>query len=275
MERDILQSGHSELIPDSIGCGICSLRPLAAEDQDALLSLLGEDEVAEYLGRGEGYAEALIEGNIAGDSVNMAVVDGNGAFAGFVSAVPVIDCHPSMPRWNLEFAVSAGFCGRGFATAAVDGICSFLLKNFALPRIVADICDADRAAVRVIEKCGFVRPSHRYSYMNYRNVRQGMRWQWYRMQPGRRALCFAKGMQYYRMGRFTDAATMWLESLASPRCDDTPYSDGLIMADIGMAYSSAGWYTQARKYLERASVMTDDASHIEGELRWIASLTEI
>ncbi|MDE6581782.1 MAG: GNAT family N-acetyltransferase, partial [Duncaniella sp.] len=175
--------------------------------------------------------------------------------------------------WNVEFAVSEKFRGRGFATEAVAGLCRFLLQIFAIPRVVADICDADKGAIRVIEKCGFVRPSHEYAYMNYRNVRQGMRWQWYRRQPGRRALCFAKGLQYYRMKRFMDAATIWIESLASPRCDDTPYTDGLILSNIGMAYSSAGWYAQARQYLERARVVTDDSAHIEAELRWIASRT--
>ncbi len=266
-------SYHDQSIPESITGGKCSLRPLTAADEGWLSALLEEERVAYFIAPFSGYAGALIEEMEEGEALNMAVIAEDDEEAGYISALPVMDCYPSMPRWRVEFAISERFGNNGLATSAVSVLSDFLLRNFSLPRVIADICNADTEAIRVVEKCGFIRPSHELSYMNYRNVRQGMRYQWYRLQPGRRALLFAKGMQYYRLRRFIDAAMTWLEALAEPRYDDTPYSDSLIQANIGMAYSSAGWYAPARQYLQLAAVMTDDTAFIDSELAWISRMT--
>ncbi|MBD5253174.1 MAG: GNAT family N-acetyltransferase [Barnesiella sp.] len=273
MEQTYCREPNNELIPTHIGCRKCSLRPVMYGDVGWLKLLISEGKVAEYLLRNSSFADVMAEENDAGEAVNMAIITAEGEPAGFVSALPVIDRSPAMPRWMLEFAVAERFERRGFATEAVGALSDYLLGRFALPKVVADVCDANTGALDVVRKCGFARPESRLAYMNYRHVRQGMRYHWYRMQPGRRALYFAKGLQYYRSRRFVDAAQMWYEALAYPRCEGTPYCDSLILANIGMAYSSAGWYVQARSFLERAAVMAEDSGYIELELMWIARQT--
>ncbi|MDE5786859.1 MAG: GNAT family N-acetyltransferase [Duncaniella sp.] len=258
------------LIPRIIDCGTCRLRPLGRSDISWLECLLSEDSVAEFITSPPGYAGRLVDGNESGRSIAMCVENIAGEPVGYIFALPVIDCYPSMPRWKLEFAVSPRHRGHGYATEAVGAMTAYLLRRFSLPRVVADICDADSEARRVVEKCGFARPESRYAYVNYDNVWQGVRYMWYKLQSGRRALCFAKGMQYYRLRRFVEAAGMWHEALGCNYDGATPYDDRMILANIGMAYSSAGMYVPARLYLGRAAAIAGDSAYILDELRWIS-----
>lgn len=270
MDENLPTFTCDSLIPRVIDCGICHLRPLVGADIAWLEELFGDVAVSGFIMCDGNHAADLVGGNEAGRAMSMCVEYSCGMAAGYISALPVNDCYPSMPRWKLEFAVSAPHRGIGLATAAVGGLTAYLMRNFSLPRVVVDVCDADRATMRVVEKCGFVRPLSRYAYIDYTNVTHGVHYLWYKLQPGRRAQCFAKGMQYYRLRRFVDAAGLWHEALECNYEESTPYNDGMILANIGMAYSSAGWYVQARRYLRLAAAIADDPGYLWDELRWIA-----
>ncbi len=270
-------SGPDRLIPAVIRAGGSMLTPVTADDCAWLEALRLNGEVKEILGPESENWAAAAEENVSGDAMHFIIRNSDSARVGYIGAYPDGDSYPSMPRWHIYFAIEPEARRKGHATEALNGLTEFLLRKFAYPRVVADIAMTNTAALRVVEKCGYVKPPSRLAHVDFRRVLQGARFSWYRLQTGRRALLAAKGMQCYGINRFTDAIHLWHQSLGYRYDESTPYTDLWISSNLGMAYSSARLYVQARQWLERAEVLADIQgvahSYISRELAWIDSLT--
>ncbi len=75
----------------------------------------------------------------------------DGVYAGYVQLVPQDD------GWEIGYHTVHSMAGRGYATEAVQAFLPAMMDRFSLTQ-VAGVCDAEnKASIRVLEKCGFVR----------------------------------------------------------------------------------------------------------------------
>lgn len=75
----------------------------------------------------------------------------DGEYAGYVQLVPIDD------GWEIGYHTVAAYTGKGYATEAVRAFLPAMMDNMNLHQVYG-ICDADnKASIRVLEKCGFVR----------------------------------------------------------------------------------------------------------------------
>ena len=75
----------------------------------------------------------------------------NGQYAGYVQLVPIEG------GWEIGYHTVKAMAGRGYATEAVRAFLPVMMEKLSLTE-VAGICDAEnKASVRVLEKCGFIR----------------------------------------------------------------------------------------------------------------------
>lgn len=76
----------------------------------------------------------------------------NGVYAGYVQLVPTED-----GAWEIGYHTVSSMTGCGYATEAVRAFLPVMMDKLALTQ-VAGVCDVEnRASIRVLEKCGFVR----------------------------------------------------------------------------------------------------------------------
>lgn len=277
MKSSGINNERRDLIPAELRSGSIILRPVAADDIDWLDALRHDPEVEEFLGAELDDGASAVDDNICGDSMHFIIVTDHGDRVGYICAYPDADCYPSMDRWYIYFAVSSRFRCKGYATEALNLLTEYLFQEFAFPRAVVDMAMVNSAARRVAEKCGYVKPSSRFAYIDRGRLRQGVRFAWYRIQSGRRAMLSAKGKQLYDRCRFTEAVQLWHQALSYQYDRTTPYTDFWIVSNLGMAYSSAGLYVAARQWLERAEVLAAingvAHSYILRELAWIDRIT--
>lgn len=75
----------------------------------------------------------------------------DGEYAGYVQLVPIDD------GWEIGYHTVAAYTGKGYATEAVRAFLPAMMDKMNLHQVYG-ICDADnKASIRVLEKCGFVR----------------------------------------------------------------------------------------------------------------------
>lgn len=76
----------------------------------------------------------------------------DGTYIGYVQAVPFDD-----GTWELGYHIGANYTRKGYATEAAKAFLPVILPKLGLDRI-AGICLADnKASVKVMERCGFVK----------------------------------------------------------------------------------------------------------------------
>ena len=76
----------------------------------------------------------------------------DGTYIGYVQAVPFDD-----GTWELGYHIGANYTRKGYATEAVRAFLPVILPKLGLDRI-AGICLIDnKASVKVMERCGFVK----------------------------------------------------------------------------------------------------------------------
>jgi RimJ/RimL family protein N-acetyltransferase len=63
----------------------------------------------------------------------------------------------SFRDWELSYGFRRDRWGRGYASEAAQAVVRYGLDTMRVARIVADVDPANRASMRVLEKCGFVR----------------------------------------------------------------------------------------------------------------------
>ena len=76
----------------------------------------------------------------------------DGSYVGYVQAVPFAD-----GGWEIGYHIGGDYTRNGYATEAVAAFLPVIMKQLGLSQM-AGICLADnRASVKVMERCGFVR----------------------------------------------------------------------------------------------------------------------
>ena len=76
----------------------------------------------------------------------------DGTYIGYVQAVPFDD-----GTWEIGYHIGANYTGQGYATEAVQAFLPVIMPKLGLARIKG-ICLADnKASVKVMERCGFVK----------------------------------------------------------------------------------------------------------------------
>ena len=126
-----------------------SIRPLAPNERDELLALwsdagnerVEEDATPEQI---RAWAEGVPWGVWESESGEL-VGDCSLFFA---------DEHGD---WELAYGLRRERWGRGYATEAARACVRYGFDQLGLEKIVADVDSANRASVRVLEKCGFER----------------------------------------------------------------------------------------------------------------------
>jgi ribosomal-protein-alanine N-acetyltransferase len=89
---------------------------------------------------------------VLGPPVNFAIDSGGEAIGG-VGLEPLDDVFHRTA--NIGYWVAEPFWGRGIATAAVEFISDYALRNFPVHRLQAAVFDWNPASARVLEKAGF------------------------------------------------------------------------------------------------------------------------
>lgn len=80
------------------------------------------------------------------------VLQKDGTYVGYVQAVPFED-----GTWELGYHIGAAFTRQGYATEAAKAFLPVIMPKLGLKRIKG-ICLADnKASVKVMERCGFVK----------------------------------------------------------------------------------------------------------------------
>lgn len=67
---------------------------------------------------------------------------------------------PSTDQAEIDYYLAPAWRGRGYATRAVDLLCTWAFGSTALVRIVAGVHVTNTASQRVLERCGFRREGH-------------------------------------------------------------------------------------------------------------------
>ncbi|MDQ2991896.1 MAG: GNAT family N-acetyltransferase [Candidatus Eremiobacteraeota bacterium] len=140
---------------------ICSLRPYAAGDVDALQAAGNHFEVARWLTARFPYpytradAAAWVAIASAENPTDTFVIDVDGAFAGCVA----IQVHDGEKTGVAEFGywIAPAFWGRGIATEAACLLVTHALYARCLRRLEAEVFAPNLASARVLQKCGFVK----------------------------------------------------------------------------------------------------------------------
>lgn len=74
----------------------------------------------------------------------------DGTYVGYVQAVPLDD-----GGWELGYHIGAAHTRRGYATEAVKAFLPVILPKLGIDRIAGICRTANRASVKVLERCGF------------------------------------------------------------------------------------------------------------------------
>ncbi len=141
-------------------CGACRLRPWQLSDKPALVKHANNPRIWRNLRDAfphpytDADAEAFIAGANSGPDWAYAI-EVNGEAAGAIGIHPRQD----VERYSAEMGYWLGeaFWGRGLATAAVQTLSQYVLRNTEIFRIYAYVYAWNPASMRVLEKAGFER----------------------------------------------------------------------------------------------------------------------
>ena len=137
------------------------LRPCVVEDLERARELWADEGVRRFLFDGRvisldesrTFVEASAENfERQGYGLWLAFEREAGQLVGFAGLLRSEDESP-----NLVYGVHPRFWGEGYATEAAGVVLSYALKTLALPKVKADVDEANVESVRVLEKLGMKR----------------------------------------------------------------------------------------------------------------------
>ena len=137
------------------------VRPIAEEDQEAVLELLTNETVGktymlpEYRSREE--AQPLFRRLVQlgkDESRYVAGVYLDGQFIGMMNDVEIKD-----GKIEMGYAFLPAYCNRGFATESFHGAIDYLLSH-GFHTVVAGAFSQNAASLRVMEKCGMTKQDY-------------------------------------------------------------------------------------------------------------------
>lgn len=142
-----------------IQCSSFTLRPWRIEDTASLCLHANNSNVAMNLRDIFPFPYTLSDAeffiiNIASNPKNLVLafeIDGN--------ACGAVGIHPDADANQAELGYWLGeqYWGKGIATEAVNAIVDYGFQTLSLKRIHASVFEQNKASMRVLEKCGFVK----------------------------------------------------------------------------------------------------------------------
>jgi RimJ/RimL family protein N-acetyltransferase len=139
------------------------LRPLRADDADALFALQSDPRVMRYWSHPPWTERAQAVERIAQLGRDRstsefyswaATLDGDDALAGTGALFAVNRTHA---RAEIGYSLAAAHWGKGYALEIVGLIVAFAFDTLGLERLEADIDPRNAASCRLVERAGFVR----------------------------------------------------------------------------------------------------------------------
>lgn len=76
----------------------------------------------------------------------------DGTYIGYVQAVPLDD-----GNWEVGYHIGADYTRQGYATEAVKAFLPVIMPKLGIRRIAGICLSENRASVKVMERCGFVK----------------------------------------------------------------------------------------------------------------------
>ena len=139
------------------------LRPLRADDADALFALQSDPRVMRYWSHPPwtDRAQAVLRiAQLERDRATSefyswaATLDGDDTLAGTGALFAISRPHA---RAEIGYSLAAAHWGKGYAHEIVGLICAFAFDELGLERLEADIDPRNAASCRLVERAGFVR----------------------------------------------------------------------------------------------------------------------
>ena len=139
-----------------------ALRPLAAADLDPLAAMLGDAEVARFIGAGrprdrteswDALAWMLGQWELRGYGMFAVESRATGAFLGRVGILHPLD----WPEPELAYALARAAWGHGYAAEAAAAARAWAFDWFGFPRLASFIHPDNHRSQRVAERLGAVR----------------------------------------------------------------------------------------------------------------------
>ena len=135
-----------------------TLRPLASDDQDEFLELVG---VSDRLHRPwvtlpstpEAFQTYLARYERADEECLLVCVRDTGAIAGLVNINSVI--RGRFQNGSLAYAAFAPTAGQGYMSEGLDLVVRYAFEQLRLHRLEAQIQPGNLASLRLIKRCGF------------------------------------------------------------------------------------------------------------------------
>jgi aminoglycoside 6'-N-acetyltransferase len=128
-----------------------ALRPLVADDLDAVYAALQEPEVARWWGS---FDAARIRAELLETSDTTAfAIEVDGAFAGVVTASEELD--PDYRHAGIDIFLAEGYQDRGYGSEAIRVLARHLFGERGHHRLTIDPAAANARAIRAYERVGF------------------------------------------------------------------------------------------------------------------------
>jgi RimJ/RimL family protein N-acetyltransferase len=137
------------------------LRPLHLDDLDHVYILWTNDHIRQFLLDNRVIslddARSFLEASLAnfekhGYGLWLVFTRDGGSLVGFAGFLRSEDAVAT-----LIYGVHPSFCGKGIATEAASAVLSYAFDSLALPRVKADVDEANVVSIRVLDKLGMKR----------------------------------------------------------------------------------------------------------------------
>ena len=177
--------------------------------------------------------------------------------------------------WNVAYATSSNYRRKGYAFEALSGLVESL-RNYKFDIVSLDISEYNKASFDLATKCGFEpmtdQTGGRVGYIDDEHMELGLRMNWIKRlneNKSKRDNLNLSAIQAFRRKDYNQAIDLFLESLQEPFFLSSPYSDGQIYANLGMAYTNTKQYQKAYDYLIKAFNLGIRNDSVIKELQWL------
>ena len=207
-------------------------------------------------------------------SLNFVIESGDYLPVGLLTAELQQDKERNI-MWNVAYAIHSKYRRKGYAYEALIGLVE-ILKNYSISVISLDISESNIASSNLAEKCGFeilrTEMGGKVGFIDPENIDLGLRLKWVKSlidNKSKRNYLNFQAVQAYRNKNYNLAIELFIQSLKEPMPQGSPYSDGQIFSNLGMAYSSIQQYFKAYECLSKAFNLGIRNDNVIRELRWL------
>lgn len=177
--------------------------------------------------------------------------------------------------WNVAYAVLSKCRRKGYAYEALLGLLE-ILKNYNICVISLDINESNIASSNLAKKCGFeilrTETGGKFGFIDPEHIDLGLRFKWAKNlidNKSKRDDLNFQAAQAYRNKDYNLSIELYLESLKESMPQGSLYSDGQILSNLGMAYTSIRQYFKAYECLSKALNLGIRNDSVIRELEWL------